>query len=219
MRKTPCRNRRACARRYRSRSRRRPDGQQGHHHHEPTVLRRGWRRHDRCKERSDAVEAVLKAALDGVDVSAATPGNAATEKAADTPGTRTAPSSGRPARAAHPPGGMDPGDDDIPFWIEKGVWVEDHAFLGCRFRSEEGGGKLHSPCDLRQGAARLPGEPVDVFHLLADDTQHSSCLGLVGRTYRPAFARSAGTAMSGPDLTGNPGIDNEDCCATAQPVA
>ena len=68
-----------------------------------------------CKERIDAVEAALKAALDGAGVSAATPGNAATEKAADTPGTRTAPSSGRPARAAPPPGGMDPGDDDIPF--------------------------------------------------------------------------------------------------------
>ncbi|MGJ7568721.1 exodeoxyribonuclease VII small subunit [Variovorax sp. GB1R11] len=67
-----------------------------------------------CKERIDAVEAALKAALDGTGVGAATPGSAATERAADAPATRTA-SSARPGRAAPPPSGFESGDDDIPF--------------------------------------------------------------------------------------------------------
>lgn len=67
-----------------------------------------------CKERIDAVEAALKAALDGAGVGATTPGNPAAEKAADASAMR-APSSGRPARAASPPAGVEPGDDDIPF--------------------------------------------------------------------------------------------------------
>ena len=67
-----------------------------------------------CKERIDAVEAALKAALDGAGVGATTPGNATAEKAADTP-ARRAPSSGRPERAAAPPSGIESSDDDIPF--------------------------------------------------------------------------------------------------------
>ncbi|MDP9896762.1 exodeoxyribonuclease VII small subunit [Variovorax boronicumulans] len=67
-----------------------------------------------CKERIDAVEAALKAALDGAGVGATTPGNAAAERAADAPAMR-APSSGRSARAASPPAGIEPEDDDIPF--------------------------------------------------------------------------------------------------------
>lgn len=66
-----------------------------------------------CKERIDAVEAALKAALDGAGVGT-TSGNAAAERAADAPATR-APSSGRPGRAAPPPAGIESGDDDIPF--------------------------------------------------------------------------------------------------------
>jgi len=67
-----------------------------------------------CRERIDAVEAALKAALDGAGVGATTPGNGTTERATDAPATR-APSSGRPGRAAPPPAGIESGDDDIPF--------------------------------------------------------------------------------------------------------
>jgi exodeoxyribonuclease VII small subunit len=67
-----------------------------------------------CKERIDAVEAALKAALDGAGVGATTPGSAAAERAADAP-TARAPSSGRPGRAAPPPAEIESGDDDIPF--------------------------------------------------------------------------------------------------------
>jgi len=66
-----------------------------------------------CKERIDAVEAALKAALDGAGVGATTPGNTATDRAADAPAMR-APSSGRTRQAA-PPEAIDSGDDDIPF--------------------------------------------------------------------------------------------------------
>lgn len=66
-----------------------------------------------CKERIDAVEAALKAALDGAGVGTTTPGSAAPDRAADAPATR-APSSARTRQAA-PPAAIDPGDDDIPF--------------------------------------------------------------------------------------------------------
>jgi exodeoxyribonuclease VII small subunit len=67
-----------------------------------------------CKDRIDAVEAALKAALDGAGVGATTPGNTATERAADVPAME-APFSGRPGRTANPPVGAESGDDDIPF--------------------------------------------------------------------------------------------------------
>jgi exodeoxyribonuclease VII small subunit len=67
-----------------------------------------------CKERIDAVEAALKAALDGAGVGATTFGNAATEGAADAPAMR-APPSARPGRSAPPSAGVESGDDDIPF--------------------------------------------------------------------------------------------------------
>jgi len=65
-----------------------------------------------CKERIDAVEAALKAALDGAGVGATTQGSAAADRAVEANAAR-APSAGRSARAAPPP--VDAGDDDVPF--------------------------------------------------------------------------------------------------------
>ena len=68
-----------------------------------------------CKERIDAVEAALKAALAGAGVGATATGNAAaTGRAADAPAMR-APFSGRAGRATPPPSGVESSDDDIPF--------------------------------------------------------------------------------------------------------
>ncbi|CAN7171428.1 exodeoxyribonuclease VII small subunit [Variovorax paradoxus] len=65
-----------------------------------------------CKERIDAVEAALKAALDGAGVGATMQGSAAADRPAEANAAR-APSAGRSARAAPPP--ADAGDDDVPF--------------------------------------------------------------------------------------------------------
>lgn len=65
-----------------------------------------------CKERIDAVEAALKAALDGAGVGATMQGSAATDRTVDANAAR-APSDSRSARAAPPP--ADVGGDDIPF--------------------------------------------------------------------------------------------------------
>ncbi|MEJ1129065.1 exodeoxyribonuclease VII small subunit [Variovorax sp. CCNWLW225] len=67
-----------------------------------------------CKERIDAVEAALKAALDGVGAGATMPGNATFERAVDAPAMRV-PSSGRSTHVAPPPSGTKAVDDDIPF--------------------------------------------------------------------------------------------------------
>lgn len=67
-----------------------------------------------CKERIDAVEAALKAALDGAGVGATTPSNAAAERVSDAPAAR-APLSSRAARATPPPTGSAASEDDIPF--------------------------------------------------------------------------------------------------------
>jgi exodeoxyribonuclease VII small subunit len=68
-----------------------------------------------CKERIDAVEAALRAALDGVGVGApASVNTAATERTADAPAMRPPPSS-RAGRATPPPSGGESSDDDIPF--------------------------------------------------------------------------------------------------------
>jgi exodeoxyribonuclease VII small subunit len=65
-----------------------------------------------CKDRIDAVEAALKAALDGAGVGATMQGSAAADRPAEANAAR-APSAGRSARAAPPP--ADAGDDDVPF--------------------------------------------------------------------------------------------------------
>jgi exodeoxyribonuclease VII small subunit len=67
-----------------------------------------------CKERIDAVEAALKAALDGAGVGAATQGSAAAERPVEASVAR-ATSAGRSARAAPPSAQAEAGDDDIPF--------------------------------------------------------------------------------------------------------
>lgn len=67
-----------------------------------------------CKERIDAVEAALKAALDGAGVGATMQGSAAADRTVDANVAR-APSASRSARAAAPPAGADTGDDDVPF--------------------------------------------------------------------------------------------------------
>jgi exodeoxyribonuclease VII small subunit len=67
-----------------------------------------------CKERIDAVEAALKAALDGAGVGAATQGSAAADRTVDANVAR-APSASRSARSAVPPAGADADDDDVPF--------------------------------------------------------------------------------------------------------
>lgn len=68
-----------------------------------------------CKERIDAVEAALKAALDGAGIGtseqSAPP---AAGRVADAPATKV-PSGGRATRAAPPPAEPDASDDDIPF--------------------------------------------------------------------------------------------------------
>lgn len=67
-----------------------------------------------CKERIDAVEAALKAALDGAGVGAVTQGNAAAERPAEA-NTARATAAGRSARAAPRSTQAEGGDDDIPF--------------------------------------------------------------------------------------------------------
>lgn len=63
-----------------------------------------------CKERIDAVEAALKAALDGAGVGTATQGNAAAEQPAPI-NKVISPFTVRPARTGPPPAEA----DDIPF--------------------------------------------------------------------------------------------------------
>lgn len=65
-----------------------------------------------CKERIDAVEAALKAALDGAGVGATTQGSAAADSPANANAAR-APFASRSARAAPPPAYA--GGDDVPF--------------------------------------------------------------------------------------------------------
>ena len=67
-----------------------------------------------CKERIDAVEAALKAALDGEGVGSATQGSAAAERPVEANMAR-ATSAGRSARAAPPSAQAEASDDDIPF--------------------------------------------------------------------------------------------------------
>jgi exodeoxyribonuclease VII small subunit len=70
-----------------------------------------------CKERIDAVEAALKAALDGAGVAgvgATMQGSAAADRPAEANAAR-APSAGRSARAAPPPADAGDDDDDVPF--------------------------------------------------------------------------------------------------------
>lgn len=66
-----------------------------------------------CKERIDAVEAALKAALDGAGVGATTQGSAAADRPVDANASRAPSATGRSGRAAPPP--ADAGDDDVPF--------------------------------------------------------------------------------------------------------
>lgn len=68
-----------------------------------------------CKERIDAVEAALKAALDGAGVGAATQGTATAERPVEASSMARATSAGRSARAAPPSAQAEAGDDDIPF--------------------------------------------------------------------------------------------------------
>ncbi|SOE06296.1 Exodeoxyribonuclease VII small subunit [Variovorax sp. YR752] len=67
-----------------------------------------------CKERIDAVEAALKAALDGAGVGATMQGSAAADRPAEVNTARAA-SAGRSARATPPSTQAEAGDDDIPF--------------------------------------------------------------------------------------------------------
>lgn len=71
-----------------------------------------------CKERIDAVEAALKAALDGAGVGTAAPAAAAAEKSTEAP-PRKSGAAGRapapPAAAAAPAAEKGFEDDDIPF--------------------------------------------------------------------------------------------------------
>ncbi|MGJ3702669.1 exodeoxyribonuclease VII small subunit [Variovorax sp. AFSI2.2] len=67
-----------------------------------------------CQERIDAVEAALKAALDGAGVGATMQGSAAAAKPAEVNAAR-APSTAPAARSAPPPMGIEPDNDDIPF--------------------------------------------------------------------------------------------------------
>ncbi|WP_371437561.1 exodeoxyribonuclease VII small subunit [Polaromonas sp.] len=78
-----------------------------------TIVTESVQAYQVCKERIDAVEAALKAALDGAGMAASTPtGAAAPERASDAPG-KSAP---RTARQAPPPAKAEFGDDDdIPF--------------------------------------------------------------------------------------------------------
>lgn len=78
-----------------------------------TILTESVQAYQVCKERIDAVEAALKAALDGAGMAASTPtGAAAPEKASDAP----AKSASRSARQVPPPAEAEFGDDDdIPF--------------------------------------------------------------------------------------------------------
>lgn len=66
-----------------------------------------------CRERIDAVEAALKAALDGIGAGA-TPG--VPPAAENAKGAQERPASARRgSRAASPPSGPEASDDDIPF--------------------------------------------------------------------------------------------------------
>lgn len=68
-----------------------------------------------CKERIDAVEAALKAALDGAGVAVSTTAaGPSSERTIEPPASR-APSTTRATRSASPSPAPDPDDDDIPF--------------------------------------------------------------------------------------------------------
>ena len=76
-----------------------------------TIVTESVEAYNVCKARIDAVEAALKAALDGAGTPAAPPGSGVPERASDSAGTK-APASGR---AAPPPAGVESDEDDIPF--------------------------------------------------------------------------------------------------------
>jgi len=65
-----------------------------------------------CKQRIDAVEAALKAALDGAGVGASTPPGSSVEK---TSSALRAPVAFRTPLSAPPPAEPEPLDDDVPF--------------------------------------------------------------------------------------------------------
>ncbi|WP_213959749.1 MULTISPECIES: exodeoxyribonuclease VII small subunit [unclassified Variovorax] len=68
-----------------------------------------------CKERIDAVEAALKAALDGAGVAVSTTAAGSSSERTTEPPASSAPSATRATRSALPSAAPDPDDDDIPF--------------------------------------------------------------------------------------------------------
>ena len=68
-----------------------------------------------CKERIDAVEAALKAALDSAGVAVSTTAAGSSSERTTEPPASMAPSATRATRSAPPTAAPDPDDDDIPF--------------------------------------------------------------------------------------------------------
>jgi exodeoxyribonuclease VII small subunit len=68
-----------------------------------------------CKERIDAVEAALKAALDGAGMAVSTNAAGSSSERTTEPPATNAPSAGRATRSAPPAPVSDPDDDDVPF--------------------------------------------------------------------------------------------------------